>query len=128
MLKKTQIKMLKEFPWLWAIHSLWTTGVYDHIFVERALAGAFTTVINKNYDVKIWVKLTSFGDTQWVEKLHTEHGKTVAQIIANITGIFSDKVTLDYIALENKSTKVLTIYKQPKNCEFKNIFAPFKSN
>jgi len=130
--------MLKEFPWLWALHSLWLKGTYRHIFVERAHTGAFYTVINKNYKVKIWLKLTSFDDTYWVQQLPSEQEKTVAQIIVDkIPGIFKDEVTLDYIAMEsnvprvagqNSEERVLTIYKKPKSGDFKDVFAPLKTN
>ncbi|MCX6742752.1 MAG: hypothetical protein NT116_00775 [Candidatus Parcubacteria bacterium] len=126
-------KLLKQFPWLWAIRQEWYAGHYKHIFVKHAKMDDFTTVINKNYKVKkIWVKRTNNVSLQSVIHLFVAEGSTVAEIVRRI--IEHNDNIIEFLAIEElrpsedvfeeKYEWILSIFKKPKDCEFKELFMP----
>jgi len=116
-------KLLKEFPWLWALHSEWSPYNYDHIYIVRnPTAGNFSTVINENYQIKkIWVKVTRAID-QVIYPIPVVVGETIASNQSMIELLSHFYYDINAIAVEKekwfahkREEKALIIYTSKKN-------------
>lgn len=142
MTRKELDKKLKEFPWLWAIHSFWHEDLYEHISPHRAEISKFTALIAQDCLINIWLKFSD-GKTSGVIELPAEIGKTAAEIIANYrlgglqteeSIIIKSSFCLEFIALaemilapgQSPGVRKLYIYKPPIYGSFKQIFAPYQ--
>lgn len=110
-------RLMKDFPWLWAICSDWYPPSTD-IKVEFADQEKLKLIFTQRVGSRLWVKTTSgSGRLERVIKVRVPEGYNLAQAIKEAVPC---GYVIDFIVIESPwvGKKNITIFRPPKTSSF----------
>ena len=136
MKEETLKKILRDFPWLWAISPKWDVDIFDVIHIQTAGSDNFTgiKVIPEKGD-KLWIKTTGkIGfKTQWIEKITPETEMKVSDaVVKSALSPAIQKIDCVIVlwtipdSYHKREMTKLNIFRKPKGVDF-NTFLGISS-